>query len=507
MRKAPAVCLLVALGCGDNLTPGAALPSSDASLADADPTRLHLVSTTPAAGALRAGREETIRLRFDRALDPASVSPNNLWAFGDGGGVVAGRIELAADDTEALLIPSRPLLAGDRVTVFAATGLRGADGAPMRSGGHWFRFRVTAAAASMSFREYARLSTRRSPGEPAQAYGGVVADLDHDGWPDVSVVNEMGDEVVSFRNRGDGTGMLDRLPERARVGTRPSPSQTADFDRDGNTDLAVANIASRNVTVLFGDGAGGFRPGVDLPVGTTPRGLAVLDADGDGTQDIAVANYRGDDVALLRNDGAGGFAAPVSIDGRVAGEWAIASADMNGDGHADLVVGGNADGRVSVLLGRGDGTFLHRSTTMAAQDLWQLDVGDLDGDGDVDVAVAGGTAANLGAEGAGVVLRNDGSGALGEPSYHETDPRTLATDLGDLDGDGDLDWVLSSVGGSNSDWTFLTNDGDGTFSVLREWDSPEDASCALIVDLDGDGDLDLALVDESEDLLILLENE
>jgi len=89
------------------------------------------------------------------------------------------------------------------------------------------------------------------------------------------------------------------------------------------------------------------------------------------------------------------------------------------------------------------------------------------------------------------------------PTSYGTDPFTLSSDVGDLDGDGDLDWVTSSYQG---DWRVFTNDGDGTFTFSREFSAPTAASCALLFDFDNDRDLDIALIDELDDVVILMKN-
>ncbi|MEE8141668.1 MAG: FG-GAP-like repeat-containing protein, partial [Planctomycetota bacterium] len=80
----------------------------------------------------------------------------------------------------------------------------------------------------------------------------------------------------------------------------------------------------------------------------------------------------------------------------------------------------------------------------------------------------------------------------------------LATDLGDLDGDGDLDWILASF---NGDWRLFVNIGQGMFQFQQEFPAPDAASCSLMMDFDNDGDLDLALIDELEDVVILMQQQ
>jgi FG-GAP-like repeat len=76
--------------------------------------------------------------------------------------------------------------------------------------------------------------------------------------------------------------------------------------------------------------------------------------------------------------------------------------------------------------------------------------------------------------------------------------------LGDVNGDGDLDWVASSFGADR--WYVLTINGSGAFTVVREIPADNNASCASLYDFDNDGDLDMALTDEVADVILLIQN-
>jgi hypothetical protein len=94
-------------------------------------------------------------------------------------------------------------------------------------------------------------------------------------------------------------------PAGSPVGAGDAPQSVAagDFNRDGTPDLAVANFNSDNVTILLGDGRGGFTPTPGSPVGVggSPGSVAVGDFNRDGTPDLAVANQATDDVTILVN--------------------------------------------------------------------------------------------------------------------------------------------------------------------------------------------------------------
>jgi hypothetical protein len=200
----------------------------------------------------------------------------------------------------------------------------------------------------------------------------------------------------------------------------------------------------------------------------------------------------------MLNDGSGVFGAASFFEGGVAGEWALTAADMDEDGLLDLVIAGRSmPTLVLVATGNGDATFTPRSARSTTGGMWMLNCGDVNGDGHEDVVGVNGSNQTP----RGERLLGDGAGTLAEPLLVATDPFPLATDLADLDGDGDLDWVTSSFSG---DWFVFTNDGDGAFTFDQEFVAPRAASCSLPFDFDNDGDLDLALIDELQDVVVLM---
>lgn len=464
-------------------------------VAGAGGDELKVVSTSPAAQAVDVPARSPVRVRFDRAVDRTTVTDASFSAFGRWSGPVTGTFEFSEGDAEVALVPDRRLSSGEQVMVVLSSALRAADGSPMRSAGYSFQFWVKARAATRVFQEVQRLSTRSDPNQGTRAYGGIGSDLNHDGYLDLSIINEDSADLRVFLNRADGSGRFEHFLPPFPLNRRASPSEPADFNRDGHVDICVANINTRTVSVLLGKGDGTFGPQTEITVGTSPRGIVVLDVDGDGDIDIVNTNAGSSNLSLLINDGAGQFAAPVFFEGGGSGEWALGAADMDGDGILDLVVGAQQSQELIVQRCRGDATFALAGRGSAGGRVWMVTCGDLNRDGHADVAGVNGESNNA------AIVFGDGAGGLSAPQIYTPDRFPLASDVGDIDGDGDLDWMTASYSG---DFLLFANDGSGSFTLDQRFDAPLAASCCLLLDIDNDADLDLALIDELADVVIVL---
>ena len=459
---------------------------------------LSVLSVSPASQAISAPADTSITVTFDRELDPSSVTTQNFWAFGRWSGTVTGTVTVSPDGFSATLNPSSPFSAGENVMVLLSQSLTAIDGTNLSPGGYSFLFWVASQPANLQFTRIDEFTTRTFPGISTRSYGGVGCDLDEDGHLDIAVINEDSADLRVYLNRADGTGLFGSMVNPpAAVNFQASPNEPGDFNRDGHIDLVVGNIATDTISVLLGNGDGSFAPQQQIAVGDAPRGVAVLDVDGDADMDIAVANFNSSNLCVLLNNGAGVFGAPTFFEGGAVGERSLAAADFDGDGLLDLACGARSAGRMLILLSNGNGTFTNVESQPGLAGTWMIALGDLNGDGNVDI-----TSVNSN-QNTGSVNFGNGDGTVGPTISYPTDPFALATDVGDMDGDGDLDWVTSSFSG---DWFLFLNDGNGNFTFAEEFLAPIAASCAVMMDIDTDGDLDLTLIDELEDVVILERN-
>lgn len=464
-----------------------------------DAQALTLLETQPALHAIDADAAGPYTLRFDRPVDRSSIDDESVRFFGRWTGVIDGAFSFSDDNCEVSFAPEKRSSAGDWTWLNASHDVSAADGTALRDAGYASTFWTRAAPADMEFTEVVRHSTRTTPDEGTRAYGGVATDLDEDGFLDLTIVNEDTQDLRIFMNPGDGSLQFPTFAEPTTpLGGKGSPSESADFDHDGHADLAVANVWGNSISILFGRGDGTFHEQMETPVGSRPRGIVVLDVDGDGDMDIINTNALDSNLSMMLNLGDRKFSAPGTFDAGGDEEWGLATADFDGDGIGDLIVGAHESQEILVHRGNGDGTFSPHTRQDAAGEVWQVVVGDLNGDGLLDVTAA------LGNTGGGSILLNDGDGGLRPPDYYQADGLTLATDVADLDGDGDLDWVIST---SAQVWIVYENDGTGVFQVKQTVAATTAGSCAIAFDADNDADLDLALVDEVADEVLIMRND
>jgi hypothetical protein len=288
-----------------------------------------------------------------------------------------------------------------------------------------------------------------------------LADVDGDGTLDLVIVNG-GSAIRSTRPAlGVLAGRADRTfaaPSWRTITAEPEPMGhdlvIADVDGDGQAEAVVASSLRSHATLhaLSPRGPAKSAAPIRFGSGTSSQGLAVADLDGDGHADLVAALWGQDVVVVAFGGGSRRLSLPTGASPRD-----LVLADLDGDGHLDLAVAG--DGSIAVMLAGADRGFARRKVIKVGRALRALVAADLDGDGLADLVASDDASAEL------TWLRNGGKGAFGRARRIPVGKRP-ADDAGsrvplavaDLDGDGCPDlarasywdravWVSAGLGG------------------------------------------------------------
>lgn len=314
----------------------------------------------------------------------------------------------------------------------------------------------------------------------------VVDDFNHDGKLDIVAVmvtvNPPSGPGVPYLATlfGDGTGAFAQPVMTINPGFYSTATSiaSADVNNDGLPDVLITGPGLENSQVYLNVGDGTFTPGALVIANGSFNVLlagALSDLNGDGCTDAAVADGNGV-VWIALGDCQGNFAAPSHVSTGDSNSWVVL-ADMNGDGHLDIVtttiplvdpsLGGVAGNMLTVAFGDGKGNFSSARDYVSTGMSYSLAIADFNGDGHPDVVSVSPDTDTA------TVYTNDGSGGFGFPQGEWAGiPGTdiineplSAPSFVDLNGDGQPDMVLLDEGYNGEYFiTALLNDGTGRFS-------------------------------------------
>jgi FG-GAP-like repeat len=320
------------------------------------------------------------------------------------------------------------------------------------------------------------------------AYSVAVGDVNGDGKPDLVVSNYCSDENCPM-DGGGGVGVLLGNGDGTFQPVMVNPINgeynlfslaLADLNGDGKLDIVVGEGACGDVNlgcdagqvgILMGNGDGTFKEGPSYdPGGLYTQSVALADVNGDGKLDILAGSCRvvmfvecgtGIVTEFLGN-GDGTFQQPTFYGTRGDGVLDIVATNLTGDAIVDLLVANGLG--VTELIGDGSGSFQTRAIPLTPFP-YSLATADLNGDGNVDVVLDYACAGSCSGEQFGAVGfalgRGNGSFQLEKNTVSSGGSSTVSVAVGDLNGDGKPDVVVSNFCGGSSKCT-----GDGTVGVL-----------------------------------------
>jgi hypothetical protein len=323
----------------------------------------------------------------------------------------------------------------------------------------------------------------------------VLADFNGDGNPDLAVVDNssahsFNGALCILLNNGDGTFQLFRLyQDIADIDSVAIAS--GDFNHDGIADLAIANTESNDVNEFIGNGDGTFRKVATWSVGASPLALLALDLNGDGVADLITADGGANEVRVLLGQSGGAF--------NGARNWTLpeaasfgATGDFNEDGKADIVAGG-AD--LTILTGLGAGKFQLGASYPNSNLLSDIAIADLNRDGHLDMVSVN---RNSFGNGSVAVRLGNGDGTFQNTASYVTAVGSMGVAVADFNGDGILDLAVSNYGDNiayDGNVNLFFGKGDGTFNSGGAFSIPNFRPERMVAgDFNGDGHQDLAII-------------
>ena len=331
----------------------------------------------------------------------------------------------------------------------------------------------------------------------------VAADVNGDGHMDLICANG-DDNLVVYTNDGSGNFVL---APTLSIGSGSSPYAVvaADVNGDGKMDLISANNGNNTLTVLTNNGHGGFVLASTPGVGGHPFSVAAADIKGDGKLALICANRSDNTLTVLTNKGKGlfGFNATYSVGNPpfYSGPRCVIAADVNGDGYVDLISANHDGDTLTVLTNNINniGYFGSNATYTVGGGPQCVIAADVNGDGHVDLISANELDNNL------TVLTNNGHGRFVLASSPDVGSGPKSVVAADVNGDGHVD-LISANGGDNT-LSVLTNDGSSSFVLCSTLDMGADANPISVTaaDVNGDGGVDLICANYGySDLMVLL---
>jgi hypothetical protein len=273
---------------------------------------------------------------------------------------------------------------------------------------------------------------------------------------------------------------------------------------------SVSPWVGTNLTVLTNDGSGDFGSNATLTVDKFPYSLAVADINGDGTPDLVSLSIEQivNKITLLTNNGSGGFVFKSSLNLDAASHYCVVAADVNGDGKPDLIY--NSDTTIStpasltVLTNDGSGNFGFKTSIPVSIDQQYLFnsygfsfvAADVNHDGHVDLICATVYPSRL------IVLTNNGSGDFGTNAILSVGSGADAVAVADINGDGNPDLISANA----KTLTVLTNNGHGGWGFNSTLAVGAGPVSLVAADLNGDGRPDLISANYTDNTLTVLIN-
>ena len=283
-------------------------------------------------------------------------------------------------------------------------------------------------------------------------------DFDNDGKLDIVITNyTVGSNKLNFI-KGNGNGTF-QAPSLFNGGTRPNSIKAADFNNDGNLDVAVTNFNPTNLSIVMGNGDGTFQTAVNYTPGISPSDVEIGDFNEDTFLDLIVSANNGFNLFLGSSITPGIFDAPTFFAMGTAPK-SIVAADFNNDTHLDVATANQSSANVSIRFGTGAAGFSAVTNYVTGAGCFSIAAGDFNNDNLLDITASNESVDNIS------VLINSGSGVFATAVNLASGDGPNGITTKDVNSDGFKDILVVN----NLESTLFTyfGAGNGTFSLPAE---------------------------------------
>ncbi|RMD92579.1 MAG: choice-of-anchor D domain-containing protein [Calditrichaeota bacterium] len=476
-----------------------------------------IVSVSPRQNEINVPFFTPLEVQFSTEINPTTLNSDTWLVYGKWTGYYSGRITYQNGIHRAVFLPERPFKPGEKIVVTLTRDVQDAQGLSLSSAFQW-SFTVAVDYGTGIFDQRLQIKIGENEKDPVNLYAG---DFDNDQFVDLAVVNNATHSLAILRNQFFTLSGSFAISQIVPVGKGPTSVTGGDFNRDGFLDLAVTNFHDHTVSVLFNNGFGNFSAAQLLQTDQQPVQIISDDLDRDGDLDLAVLLFGVGKIQVFLNRGDGEFFQDVNTYATGSSPVAMVTGDLDNDGDLDLISSNSGANSLSIFKNDGLAKFTemrpvaltHSPTLIQLADLSGRSDATTFGDGLLDLVVLQSNQNEVS------VLQNlDGSGnfelqqtlPVGQRPQGlwvaDVDTLDVATLNAGLGKDHDLDIVVSNF--FSNDVYVLRNQFNQKFEAQTNDIYPTGATPLSLVgaDFDGDGDIDLAITNLTEQSVSILLN-
>lgn len=442
-------------------------------------------------------------LKVQRRLDESGIQlSKSLQRLSSG-----ARINSASDDAAGLAVAAQ-LTADSRIFTQSVknindsiSGLNIAEGAVSALSTILTRQRELATqAASGSFSAVQRRALDAEANELVKEYNRIAGSSTFNG---ISLLAPNFDSLQVQFGKGTNNSLgvavgnqLERSVFSGGMGTTSNNTATgifvsqkaADVNGDGKPDILLVDSVGGALNVFMGNGDGTFAAVRSYTAMTNTLDLTISDFNGDGKADVAMVNTSTGAAGIQLGNGDGSFRTIVTYATNDTRKSKVCAGDFDGDGYQDLVVGGGSSKStgetMDVLYGVGNGTF-QSAVTISATETYRLRACDVDGDGRSELMRI------TGSSGGFFELYRCSANRVWQRTINDTSELSYNIEAADANADGYDDMFVERLSRIDA---YIGN-GDGTFRAAATYSGSSTTPLAGVVDLTGDGYLDVVTID------------